>query len=57
VAASMARAAAEGAYLNVKINTASLKDRATAERLNRSAEEHLAKARAAADEIWQICTA
>jgi glutamate formiminotransferase/formiminotetrahydrofolate cyclodeaminase len=56
VAASMARAASEGAYLNVRINTANLKDKQVAEKLNRQAESFLAQARSAAAEIWKICT-
>ncbi|MFH1018814.1 MAG: glutamate formimidoyltransferase [Pseudomonadota bacterium] len=56
VAASMARAASEGAYLNVKINTAGLKDRAAAERLNKKADEFLEKTRSAAEKVWKICT-
>ncbi|MFH1263638.1 MAG: glutamate formimidoyltransferase [Pseudomonadota bacterium] len=55
VAASMARAGAEGAYLNVKINIATLKDRAVANRLGKRAEELLARARSAADAVWKIC--
>lgn len=57
VAASMARAAAEGAYLNVRINIANLKDRNVADKLGRRADEFLSKARIAADQVWKICTA
>ncbi len=57
VAASLARAAVEGAYLNVKINTSGLKDRNAAENLNRKAEELLEKTRAAAEKVWKFCTA
>lgn len=56
VAASLARAAAEGAYLNVRINTTSLKDRATADRMEKEAEGLLAQVRTAADQVWKICT-
>jgi glutamate formiminotransferase/formiminotetrahydrofolate cyclodeaminase len=56
VAASMARAAAEGAYLNVRINIAGLKDRSVADKLGRRAEEVLFSSRSAADTIWKICT-
>ncbi len=56
VASSMARAAAEGAYLNVSINIASLSDRGTAEKVQKQADELLAKARQAADRVWKICT-
>lgn len=56
VAASMARAAAEGAYLNVKINIEGLNDRAVADKLGQQADELLVKARSGADEIWKICT-
>ncbi len=56
VASSMARAAAEGAYLNVRINTASLTNRDVADSLNRKAEAALATAKKKSDEIWAICT-
>ncbi len=53
VAASLCRAAMEGACLNVLINTQIMKDRAYAESLNNRARKLLVEYVAAADEIYR----
>lgn len=53
VAASLCRAAVEGASLNVFINTQIMQDRAYADSLNQRAHELLATVNAAADKIYR----
>lgn len=52
VAAQMARAALNGAIMNVYINTKSMKDRKTAEEWNRKAQDMAAAGSALADRIY-----
>ena len=55
VGALVARAAVQGAYLNVKINASGLKDRQVADKLIAEATEIAAKADAFEKEVIDIC--
>jgi glutamate formiminotransferase/formiminotetrahydrofolate cyclodeaminase len=57
VGAAMARAAAEGAWLNVRINTPSLKDRAFAAECLRRSDELLEEIRREAEEVRRTVVA
>jgi glutamate formiminotransferase/formiminotetrahydrofolate cyclodeaminase len=54
VAALMARAAVEGAYLNVKINVPNIADRPWVDDLVRRADELLAEARREVDAVLAV---